>query len=479
MFNLDYSYFELPDKFYSRVKPSTTQTPEMVLLNHALLNELNISINNPEDYSAYLKNHTQDKTITPFAQAYAGHQFGNFTMLGDGRSILLGEHLTHDNKRFDIQLKGSGQTTYSRRGDGKASLKAMLREYLISEAMHHLGIPSSRSLAVVKTGETVYREEAQEGAILTRVMQSHIRVGTFEFASHLGNLNDLEKLTSYTIKRLFPEIENHDNPALALLEKVMELQMDLIINWMRVGFIHGVMNTDNVAISGETFDYGPCAFMNTYHPQKVFSSIDSNGRYAFGNQPNNIKWNLVKFAEALIPVLNKHTDNAIELATRIINKFDASFTKKYYAMMLGKLGIEYKQASDYKLVNEFLEILMTKKLDYTNTFSALSFTTSFDKNPLDEDYFSSWMKTWKYRVLQNNEGFDEALLKMKQYNPVFIPRNHLVENALDEACLSSFTSFNTLLAVLKKPYAYNNEWESYLIPQSEEAELNYNTYCGT
>ena len=419
MFNLEYSYLELPDKFYSIVQPSVIQISEMVMLNQAVLDELNISTNTPEDYISYLQNLTQDKTITPFAQAYAGHQFGNFTMLGDGRSVMLGEHITPHNKRYDIQLKGAGQTAYSRRGDGKATLKAMLREYLISEAMHHLGIPTSRSLSVIKTGETVYREEVQEGAILTRVMQSHLRVGTFEFASHLGNLNDLERLTSYTIKRLFPEIENHNNPALALLEKVMELQIDLITNWMRVGFIHGVMNTDNVAISGETFDYGPCAFMNSYNPQKVFSSIDTDGRYAFGNQPNIIKWNLIKFAEALIPILDKNTDTAIDLATQVINKFDASFTKNYYNMMLNKLGIEYKHPSDYKIVNEFLEILLTKKLDYTNTFSALSFATPLANNPLDADYFSNWMKNWKHRVSQNKEGLDESHIENETIQSCF------------------------------------------------------------
>ena len=345
MLNLEYSYLSLPGKFYQLVKPASFSKPETVLLNEALLEELNIPFTNQQDLISFFSGNESDGKTSSFAQAYAGHQFGNFTNLGDGRAIVMGEYITSLNKRFDIQLKGCGRTLYSRGGDGKGTLKAMLREYLISEAIHHLNIPTSRSLLVAKTGEFVQRETEQVGAVLARVMKSHIRIGTFEYASHLGTTEDLKALNDYTIHRLYPEIKHEGSPALSLLKKVMTVQIDLVVNWMRVGFIHGVMNTDNVSISGETFDYGPCAFMNVYHPDTVYSSIDTNGRYAFGNQPNMIKWNIARLAEALLPVIHPEPLTALQLAQACIDEFDDIWVEKYYEMMLLKLGIEKKRRS--------------------------------------------------------------------------------------------------------------------------------------
>ena len=292
--------------------------------------------------------------------------------MGDGRAIILGEHITDDKQRFDVQLKGSGRTPYSRSGDGKATLKAMLREYLISEAMHYLNIPSSRSLTVIKTGEQIHRQTIQEGAVLARVMKSHIRVGTFEYASYYCSKDNLKKLTSYTINRLYPEINQHKNPPLSLLDKVMTNQIDLVVNWMRVGFIHGVMNTDNTSISGETFDYGPCAFINTYNPETTYSSIDHNNRYSFGNQPKIIKWNISRFAETLLPIIHQDKEKSLQLAQYVIDNFDDLWNKKYYEMMLSKIGIKHSDKMLYPLIDELLHFMQRFNKDYNNTFWLLS-----------------------------------------------------------------------------------------------------------
>ncbi len=479
MFNFDNSFLSLPEKFYSRVHPSPVAKPEMVLLNKELLKVLTIHSKNSKEYIAELSGNKTTQTSTPFSQAYAGHQFGHFTMLGDGRTVILGEHITADNKRFDVQLKGCGQTPYSRRGDGRATLKAMLREYFISEAMHYLNIPTSRSLAVVKTGEPVYRETANEGAVLTRIMKSHIRIGTFEFARYFGTTDDLRELVHYTLKRLYPEVEHGEIPALSLLEKVMRIQIDLVAQWMRVGFIHGVMNTDNTSISGETFDYGPCAFMNTYNPQTVFSSIDNNGRYAFDNQPGIIKWNISRLAEALLPLIHKDTETAIKLAQKTIDAFDILWNEKYYQTMLNKLGIQNVNYKDNTLVDELLELMKTSKLDYTNTFSALSLEIDFENNPIHDPALKNWLEKWKGRISENNNGFRKAKSIMKENNPVFIPRNHLTEEALNKAAAGNFSLFDTLLDVLKTPYRYNESSHSYLLPPKQEFDKNYQTFCGT
>lgn len=480
IFNFDNTYTDLPDKFYSIVKPAVFKKPELVLLNNALLAALDIHEADTEKLQGVLSGQLLEENSAPFAQAYAGHQFGHFTMLGDGRAIMLGEHLPKEKKRFDIQIKGAGRTPYSRGGDGKAALKAMLREYVISEAMHHLKIPTSRSLAVIKTGEAVYRETPNDGAVLTRTMLSHIRIGTFEYASYYGDEGDLKALLNYTIKRLYPHITKHENPALSLLEEVMHTQINLVTHWMRVGFIHGVMNTDNVSLSGETFDYGPCAFMNAYHPQTVFSSIDAEGRYAFGNQPIILQWNIVKFAQALLPLIDTNTDKAIAQAQEIINTFDTLWNDCYYAMMLDKLGIENKTKEDRPLVNELLDLMARLKLDYTNTFAALTFEIEILSKPLTkEPLMKNWLEKWEKRISANSNGFETAKGIMKNHNPIFIPRNHNIEEALKKANNGDYSSFNQLLNILKDPYNFHNEFSNYINAPDIEFDNAYLTFCGT
>jgi serine/tyrosine/threonine adenylyltransferase len=478
MFKLEYSYLSLPGKFYQLENPALFSKPEMVLLNDTLLEDLNFPIKNQEDFLSFISGNQYDSAITSFAQAYAGHQFGHFTKLGDGRAIVLGEYVTTFNKRFDIQLKGSGRTLYSRGGDGKATLKAMLREYIVSEAMHYLKIPTSRSLVVAKTGEWVQREVKHEGAVLARIMKSHIRIGTFEYARHYGTTEDLQALTEYTINRLYPEIQHEENPAIGLLKKVMTDQIDLVVNWMRVGFIHGVMNTDNVSISGETFDYGPCAFMNDYHPGTVFSSIDTNGRYAFGNQPNIIKRNIARFAEALLPVIHTDKDKSLELAQFAINGFDEIWNNKYYKTMLNKIGIESNNPNLYGLVDELLDLMKRLKMDYTNTFWDLSQEIGSEEGPKNRSEFKPWLEKWK-NAIDNSIEMQQAKQLMKLHNPAFIPRNHLVEQALDEAINGDLSLFLKLYGIVSHPYKYQNKLNKFMEPPDSDFERSYQTFCGT
>ncbi len=479
-FNFDNTYLSLPGKFYTPVKPEQFKKPEFSVVNRDFFSALDIDFGSEDEMLSILSGQSLHKNSNPFAQAYAGHQFGSFTMLGDGRAVFLGEHLTNQNIRFDIQLKGAGRTPYSRGGDGKAVLKAMLREHLIGEAMHHLNIPTSRSLAVIKTGEDVYRETINDGALLARVMKSHIRIGTFEFASYFGSKEDLEALLHYTIERIYPAIKGDKNPALRFLKEVMRVQIDLVVNWMRVGFIHGVMNTDNVSVSGESFDYGPCAFMNSYHPQTFFSSIDVNGRYSFANQPKVLKWNLIKLAQALLPLIDTTIENAIPLAQQTLDSFDTIWTDSFYTVMLDKLGVENKTVNDRHLADEVLHLMEQLKLDYTNTFAALSseiepLTAPLTENPL----MKKWLLRWKKRVAQNSYGFETAKKIMKNHNPIFIARNHTVEKALDEACDGDYRTFNQLEKILKSPYSYHSGCSNSLNPPSQEFQNSYQTFCGT
>jgi serine/tyrosine/threonine adenylyltransferase len=479
IFNFDNTWLTLPGKFYGLVNLNRFENAELVLLNRELLSALDIGEEHADKMIRVFSGQSLHEQVNPFAQAYAGHQFGHFTMLGDGRAVVVGEHLTNDNRRFDIQLKGGGRTPYSRNGDGKATLKAMLREYLVSEAMHHLKIDSSRSLAVFKTGEEVFRETRHDGAVLARVMKSHIRIGTFEYASFLGTKEDLEALFHYTVNRLYPHLSENGNPALGLLEEVMRVQINLVTNWMRVGFIHGVMNTDNISISGETFDYGPCAFINSYHPQTVFSSIDVSGRYAFANQPKILKWNLVKFAQALLPLINSNETNAIALAQQTIDKFDRLWEERFYAVMADKLGIENKTSEDRLLVDGFLDIMMQLKLDYTNTFAALSFDIDLLTLPTDNPSIKNWLERWEKRIAQNSRGFETAKKIMKKNNPVFIPRNHQVEGALYNACSGDYHDFEALLKIVQNPYIYDPANSNFLSAPGTEFDRKYQTFCGT
>ncbi|ASB49146.1 protein adenylyltransferase SelO [Alkalitalea saponilacus] len=477
-FNLEYSYLSLPNKFYSLVKPMPVAKPELFLLNHELCNELNISTKDPESIINAIYGNDPDNSKT-FSQAYAGHQFGHFTMLGDGRAVVVGEHITDGGNRFDMQLKGSGKTPYSRAGDGKATLKSMLREYLLSEAIHHLNIPTSRSLAVLKTGEVVRRETLNEGAVLIRVMKSHIRIGTFEYARHFGTTDDLKALLQYTIKRLLPDVEQSENQALSLLKKVISLQIELVVNWMRVGFIHGVMNTDNVSISGETFDFGPCAFLNSHHPETVYSSIDAYGRYSFGNQPEIMKWNIARLAEALLPLIHNDSETSLMLAQNAIDEFDEIWNEKYYSTMLNKLGIENKNKDFYPLVDELLELMTNLKLDYTNTFYALGTDVNSKDNPKQRPELKTWLEKWQNAIFKNSNGSETSRELMSLNNPVYIPRNHLVEQALNEAVEGNMTLFDRLLGVLKTPYTYQKNCDSFTKQPDTDFEMRYQTFCGT
>lgn len=480
--NFDNTYSRLPEVLYKEVLPTAVGKPRIAILNFKLAQDLGLADLNPNEevLAQILAGNTVPIGSKPIAQAYAGHQFGHFTMLGDGRAILLGEQITPNNQRVDIQLKGSGITPFSRRGDGRATLKAMLREYLISEAMFHLGIPSSRSLAVTTTGEAVYREDINMGAVLTRVASSHIRVGTFEYASRFCEKKVLEKLVEYSIKRHYPELIDAYNPALALLNEVMEKQVDLIVEWLRVGFIHGVMNTDNMSISGETFDYGPCAFMNRYHPQTVFSSIDSNGRYAFMNQPNIGLWNLARFAEALLPIIDENPENAIEKAKVILDEYPRIYEKKYQQMMLRKIGILTVKDGDKQLVTRLLEWMMKNEADYTNTFIQLSQPDFSDDEIYENEDFLTWKMDWQKRLKQEEYSQEIAFELMQKNNPAFIPRNHKVEEALNEVHnQGSLTTFMSFLKVIADPYNYKIPQKEYQTPPKATAERLYQTFCGT
>ena len=476
--HFDNTYSKLSNTFKENIKPTPVHDPELVILNEELASTLNLDFSKTDKKKLaeiFSGNSIPEETNT-IAQAYAGHQFGHFAMLGDGRAVLLGEHLVNNDNRFDIQFKGSGRTSFSRGGDGRAALGPMLREYIISEAIHSLNIPTTRSLAVVKTGEKVVRENLLQGAILTRVASSHLRVGTFQYIAATQNIENLNTLVDYTINRHYPEIKKSNSKALDLLNLVMEKQCQLVINWMRVGFIHGVMNTDNMAISGETIDYGPCAFMDHYDPKTVFSSIDKFGRYAFSNQPPITKWNLARFAECLIPLIDKNEDTAIKLATDLIDNFQNIYEDKWLNMMRDKLGLFGEDKNDKKLINDLFNWMEKNKADYTNTFCNLMDINS------DEIYknndFINWKNEWKKRSELNNSTKEKQIKLMKKNNPTVIPRNHKVEEALAEADKGSLDKMKKLLAILKNPYDNQNNIEEYQTPAPSNNE-KYQTFCGT
>ena len=475
----DNTYYKLPNSFKENIKPIPVKKPELIILNKNLTKELNLDFSNlnNKEISEIFAGNSLPKGSNSIAQAYAGHQFGHFTMLGDGRAVLIGEHLSKKKDRYDIQFKGSGKTAFSRNGDGRAALGPMLREYIISEAMHNLSIPTTRSLAVVKTGEEVIRETSLHGAILTRVALSHIRVGTFQYIAARQKKDELETLLNYVIKRHYPNIENSKNKAIDLLKAVLDKQIDLVVNWMRVGFIHGVMNTDNMSISGETIDYGPCAFMDTYDPKTVFSSIDQMGRYAYCNQPIITKWNLSRFAECLIPLIDQDQNKAIQLATEIINTFEKKYEEKWLNMMRDKLGLYGADEKDKFLILDLLTWMHQKKIDYTNTFCHLmNFKIQKIKN-YEDNIFQNWKKRWQKRLSTNNNTPEKYIKLMRSVNPLVIPRNHKVEEVLHEANQNNLKPINQLLEILNNPYTEQKNIIEYQIPSISNEK--YQTFCGT
>ena len=479
-FNFDNSYINLPKEFYSHVNLKPVKSPKLVILNNNLASSLGLSLEflkSPKGISI-LSGNTKADDGAYISQAYAGHQFGHFTMLGDGRALLIGEQITPSNQIFDIQLKGSGRTPFSRGGDGRAVLGPMLREYIISEAMHGLKIPTTRSLSVISTGEDVYREEIKQGAILTRVASSHIRFGTFEFASYFLDKDKLKQLADYTIKRHFPFISDEQNKYVSLLEEVIKLQASLVAKWQCVGFIHGVLNTDNMSICGETIDYGPCAFMDTYDPKTVFSSIDTEGRYSYQNQVAMVSWNLCRFAETLLPLINDNEDKAIDIAQNCLAKFTGLAISNIISEMCSKIGIFEPYSNDESLLNGLLDMMKKYKEDYTNTFLALTFKDFPKSRMFVTDEFSVWYKKYQDRIKSQDKSKEEVFNLMRNSNPAVIPRNHRVEEALAAAENGDFSVMNNLLKALANPFEHSDFQKEYSKP-APKSQCDYKTYCGT
>lgn len=479
--NFDNSYARLPESFFTKMTPPPVSLPKLIILNEPLAISLGLNVQalQSKDGAKELAGNQIPEGASPLAQAYAGHQFGHFNMLGDGRALLLGEQITPQGERVDIQLKGSGRTPYSRGGDGRAALGPMLREYIISEAMHALGIATTRSLVVVTTGELIIRETKQPGAILTRVAASHLRVGTFQYVSKWGSTEDLRELADYTLQRHFPEIEADENRYLSLLKEVIKRQAVLISKWQLVGFIHGVMNTDNMALSGETIDYGPCAFLDAFDPATVFSSIDIHGRYAYGNQPHIAVWNLSRFAETLLPLLHDNEEEAVELAENALSDFSELYHHHWIAGMRAKLGIFNEELEDESLIVSLLGLMQNSRADYTNTFRALTFDQLEDTDLFGSTEFVQWQELWQARLGRQQESKDASYQLMRNSNPALIPRNHRVEEALEAAVKQGdYSVMERLLDVLASPYAHSPEQAEYSTLPTQSS-LPYRTFCGT
>lgn len=483
----EHTYATLPARFYARVEPAKVTDPQVVIFNRALAGELRLDPDmDTRQAAALFSGNELAEDSTPIAMAYAGHQFGSFVpQLGDGRAILLGEIRDREGVLRDVQLKGSGRTPFSRGGDGRAAIGPMLREYLISEAMHALGIPTTRSLAVVTTGEQVYRTEILPGAILTRVAASHIRVGTFQYFAARGDQEAVRELLDYVIARHYPEARNAEVPALAVLKAITARQAALVADWMRVGFIHGVMNTDNMALSGETIDYGPCAFIDRYDPNTVFSSIDLGGRYSYTNQPGIAQWNLARLAETLLPLIDADEKKSIELATAAIEGFVEQFETAFLARMRRKIGLISTEDGDADLISLLLAAMQKAQADFTLTFSKLSRVAD---NPSDDatvhELFNTpadidgWLKAWRARLVLDPQTPVERAETMRLANPEFIPRNHRVEAALQAATAGDMQPFHELLGILQRPYERQPGVAEYTQPPPA-SDQKYKTFCGT
>ncbi|MFT9398574.1 protein adenylyltransferase SelO [Acetobacter sp.] len=491
-FSLNQMYTDLPERFYAPVTPApVAAAPRLIALNTRLAQSLGLDaawLASPEGV-AMLAGQVMPAGVTPVALAYAGHQFGQFVpQLGDGRALLLGDVTDVSGMVREIQLKGSGRTAFSRRGDGRAALGPVLREYVLSEAMAALGVPTTRALAAVRTGETVYRETALPGAVITRVASSHIRVGTFQFFAARQDHAGLKLLADYAIQRHYPQAAQAaqaDAPYAALLECIIAAQAALIARWMHLGFIHGVMNTDNMAVSGETLDYGPCAFMEQYDPATVFSFIDEKGRYAYARQPTMALWNLTRLAEAMLPLLAEDEDKAVERAQEALARFEPEFQALYLKGLRAKLGLSTEQAEDASLIRGLLERMQAHKLDFTQTFRSLSHQDAIDPENVPQEgtplqMLSDWLPTWHQRLAQEPDQNAQTRAKtMQQVNPLYIPRNHLVEEMIVQAITQDdYSAFEALLAVTAHPYDDQPGREHYAQPAQPHQQVRH-TFCGT
>ncbi len=483
----DNSYASLPDDFYQRINPVPVKSPKLIIFNTKLGNNIGIDSNQSKGcFAQIFSGNIIPDGASPIALNYSGHQFGYFVpQLGDGRAILLGEVTTKKNNRHDIQLKGSGKTKYSRQGDGRSPVGPVIREYILSEAMHALNIPSTRSLAIVTTGEQVYRETPLPGAVLTRVAKSHIRIGTFEYFASRQQSDNLKKLADYAINRHAPEIKSSSNPYLEFLRVVAQNQAKLVAKWMSVGFIHGVMNTDNTLISGETIDYGPCAFLEHYDPSMVFSSIDNHGRYSFSNQPKIIQWNIACLAGCLLPIVEKDQAEAKKKIGKIIEDFPAVINREISKIMCLKIGLNAKQKNAEKLLNKLLKIMKNNRSDFTLTFRNLS-DILIDKNHTDfydqfnsKDEISEWLNEWLSIIETKKNSKHNTYISMQNNNPIYIPRNHLVERAIKAAIENNdYSVMKNLCSVLSQPFKEQKVDIDYKNP-ADPSEIVYKTFCGT
>jgi uncharacterized protein YdiU (UPF0061 family) len=487
LFTFDNSYARLPERFYAQQPPASVPSPRLIAFNHPLARAIGMQTDGLDDaaLAAIFSGNRVPEGAAPLAQAYAGHQFGHFSpQLGDGRALLLGEVIDQAGHRRDIQLKGSGQTLYSRRGDGKAALGPVMREYIVSEAMQALGIRTTRSLAAVLTGETVYREVPLPGAVLTRVAASHIRIGTFEFFARQGDWDAVRTLADYAIERHYPAVKVSDNTYLMLLEQVIATQAKLVASWMGIGFIHGVMNTDNMAISGETIDYGPCAFMDYYDPMMVFSSIDRYGRYAYSNQPPIAHWNLTRFAETLLPLLDADMEAAVEKAETALSAFPNLFELYWLDGMRAKLGLETPQAGDHGLITAWLDLMYQNETDFTLAFRQLCFAAEGDDASLQELFpnraaLAMWLAQWRDRLDKEPQSDSTRAARMRLVNPAFIPRNHRIEQAITAAIEhDDFSLMHQLIDVLAQPYVEQPAHKDYALPPTLDERVR-ETFCGT
>ena len=479
---LSNSYIGLPEEFYQLIAPTPVKSPTMLAFNNSLAEELGIKLKEQEKID-YFSGNTLPLKSVPIALNYAGHQFGNFVHeLGDGRAVLLGE-VRSKNTNYDLQLKGSGITQFSRQGDGRSALGPVIREYILSEAMHHLNIPTTRALAAMATGEHVARDTFEPGGILTRVAKSHLRVGTFEYFASRQQWEDVKLLADYSIQRHFPEIRESNNHYLELLKQVASHQSILISKWMSVGFVHGVMNTDNFTISGETIDYGPCAFLDEYHPGKVFSSIDQNGRYAFGNQPSIASWNLASLAGCLIAFIDKDSDKANELATEVLDNFSIETNQRILDLMCEKISLDGSVKENQNLLRQLLKIMMESGSDYTITFRSLSEVLldqpgKFLEQFKNKDEIGSWLNDWKKALATDEKDLQLIVDQMKSVNPMYIPRNHQVQLVIDAAYNNDFSKMAEMIEVIRRPFEEIDKNSSYAAPPLEEQRIK-RTFCGT